>query len=260
MTGRGPDAVLRYGRHRAQRAELWLPAGPGGRRPAVVLLHGGYWRAQYTKRLMVPLARAVAALGWAAVNVEYRRVGPLGGGGGWPGTFEDVAAALDHLGGVAEVDAARLVTCGHSAGGHLALWAAARARLPAGAPGSAPAVRPVGAVSLAGVVDLHEASRLGLGAGAATALLGGDPGRHPDRYAQASPAALLPLGVAQVLLHGEADATVPPALSAGYVERARDLGDPAELVLLPGVDHMAIISPDGPAWAALQAALGRLLA
>jgi acetyl esterase/lipase len=207
---------------------------------------------------MAPLAGAVAARGWAVVNVEYRRVGIGGGGGGWPATFADVAAALDHLAGVDGLDAGRVVTVGHSAGGHLALWSAARRRLPAGAPGADPVVHPVAAVSLAGVVDLVQAERLGLGAGAVPALLGGSAAAHPDRYAVASPAALLPLGVTQVLIHGQSDGIVPLSLSEDYVARAGRLGDDARLVSLPGVDHMAVIRPKGAAWAALCDALDQL--
>lgn len=234
-------------------AELWLPAGAptAAALPVVVLLHGGYWRAMYTKRLMHPLARAVVEQGWAAYNVEYRRTGLLGGGGGWPATFIDVAAAVDHIAELPELDATRVVTCGHSAGGHLALWAAARGRLPADAPGARPRVAVRGAISLAGVVDLERAADTGLGAGAVATLLGGSPRRRPDRYAAASPARLLPLGVPQVLLHGDTDGVVPLSLSADYTDRAVAAGDDARLVTLAGVDHMAVIQPSSPAWPAI---------
>jgi acetyl esterase/lipase len=106
---------------------------------------------------MNKLAKAVVPRGWAAWNIEYRRVGIGGGGGGWPETFVDVAAAINHLTLIDGIDTHRVVTCGHSAGGHLALWAAARHRLPVGVPGSDVTVTVQGAVSLAGVGDLREA-------------------------------------------------------------------------------------------------------
>ena len=218
----------------------------------VVLLHGGYWRLRYTKRLMVPLALALRARGFTVANVEYRRVGA---GGGWPSTFLDVAAAIDALASFQ----GRIITVGHSAGGHLALWAAGRHRLPGDAPGAAPGVAVGAAVALAGVVDLERAARMGLGAGAVPALMGGAPGAAgAGPYELASPAALVPLGVPQVLVHGDADDTVPLELSARYVERARAAGDDAVLVPLTGVGHMAVIAPVGPAWEALVGVLESL--
>ncbi len=250
----------RYGPERSQVADLWCPAEHPGDLPVVVLLHGGFWRAQYTKRLMRRLAAAVALRGWAAFNVEYRRLGPLGGGGGWPATFEDVAAAIDHLGTLAGLDTARVVTCGHSAGGHLALWAAARGRLPAGAPGARPiGVRVRGAVSLAGLPDLERAAELGLGGGAVPALLGGPPGEVAERYRVASPAALVPLGVPQVLVHGLHDAVVPPALGAAYARRAAAAGDDAVFEPVSAAGHMTLIEPSGGAWALIASELARLL-
>jgi acetyl esterase/lipase len=261
----GPQAAppvsrtVSFGTHHANRAELWLPHDPVGPLPVVVLIHGGYWRAMFTKRLMHPLAEAVTARGWAAWNIEYRRTGVLGGGGGWPGTFEDVAAAIDHLAQVPQIDTGRVVTCGHSAGGHLALWAAARSGLPEGTPGATPLVTVRGAVSLAGVVDLERASMLGLGGGAVDVLLGGGPQRHPERYALASPSARLPLGVPQVLVHGLADPVVPPELSEHYQQRAAELGDDVRYVPLERVDHMGVIDPEASAWPVTAAALADLL-
>jgi acetyl esterase/lipase len=226
----------------------------------VVLIHGGYWRAQYTKRLMRRMATAVTDEGWAAWNIEYRRIGRFGGGGGWPTTFADVADAVDALTRVPGVDLGRVVTCGHSAGGQLALWAAARHRLGAGTVGASPKVRPRGAVSLAGVVDLRRAADLGLGAGVVPELLGGGPDRVPERYAAVSPAALLPLGVGQVLVHGLDDETVPPDMSERYVADAVAAGDTdTTYVPVDGVDHMAVINPASAAWPPIRDAIERLL-
>ena len=141
-----------------------------------------------------------------------------------------------------------MVAIGHSAGGHLALWAAARRGLPAGAPGAEPAVRLSAAVAQAAVVDLREAARLGLSRGAARSLLGGPPGKLPRRYDLASPIERLPLGVPQLLIHGDADDAVPLELSRRYAERARDAGDTCELVELQGCGHFEHLDPSSHAW------------
>ncbi len=242
---------IRYGTHRSQQADLWRPDTIDGRAPVVVLIHGGFWKAPYTKRLMNRLAASIVANGWVAYNVEYRRVGRLGGGGGWPATFEDVSAAIDRLADIDDIDPDQIVTCGHSAGGALALWAGARWKLPAGVPGHAPRIRVRAAVSLAGVVDLDRAATLGLGKGAVAALLGGDHDEHPDRYRYASPAALLPLDIPQVLVHGLDDTTVAASMSADYVRSASASGDDAVYVPLAGLRHVEMINPSSEAWKAV---------
>jgi len=258
----GPGAPHRYGTGPDQAGELWLPDGPPERRwPVAVLLHGGFWRAQRTLELMRPMAADLALRGMAVWNLEYRRVG--GRGGGWPGTLEDVAAGVDALAeltGPWPLDLGRVVAIGHSAGGQLALWAAARPGLPAGTPGAGPAVVPAAVVSLAGVCDLAAAARDGLGEGAAVAFLGATPGEAPDRYALASPLARLPVGARQLLVHGDADGRVPVGQSRAYAAAAAAAGDPVDLLELPGVDHMAVIDPASPAWTATAARLGPLLA
>ena len=198
-----PAPAIAYGDHPDQVGNLHLPAGEGGPWPCVVLIHGGFWRVGWDRTLMTPLAIDLARRGVAAWNIEYRRVGQEGGG--WPGTLEDVAAAIDHLATVEAVDRDRVATCGHSAGGHLALWLAARHRLPAAAPGGPPRVVPVAAVSQAGVADLVSGDEAGLGSGACAALLGGHAHEVPERYAVASPAQHLPLGVPELLVHGGSD-------------------------------------------------------
>ena len=246
--------TIRYGPDRAQVAEVWRPGAvpdTEGALPVVVLIHGGFWRQQYTKRLMHRLARAVTARGWMSYNIEYRRVGRFSRGG-WPVTFEDVSDAIDALARVEGVDLHRVVTCGHSAGGHLALWAASPRRT--GDPRRAAAVVDVAAAaSLAGVVDLEAAARQLVGRGAVQALMGGGPDEVPERYRLGSPAALLPLGKPQFLLHGLADDSVPAALSEHYAETAVRLGDPAVYVPLPGVGHMEMISGRGAAFGELAA-------
>ncbi|MDA8295712.1 MAG: alpha/beta hydrolase [Actinomycetota bacterium] len=245
----------RYGAARDQVADLWRPSGTPEARPVVVVIHGGFWRTRYGKGLMHGLCLALVRLDYCVWNIEYRRLGPRSGGG-WPTTLEDVAAAIDALQGIEGVDCSKVVTCGHSAGGHLALWAAARDRLPPGMPGASPGVRVGAAVSLAGVSDLVAGATLGRGA--AAELLGGEPGEVPERYAAASPFASLPLGVPQLLVHGDADTTVPCAQSERYVARAQALGDPARLLVVPRAGHFAVINPCSSAWQATLAAFPEL--
>ena len=253
----GPPVVEAYGPGADRFGELWRPGGEGPW-PVVALLHGGFWRASRTLELMRPLAADLAARGFAAWNLEYRRVGQPGGG--WPGTCQDVAAGLDHLAGLTareRLDLDRLVVAGHSAGGHLALWSAARPGLPPGTPGAGPRVVPRLVVSLAGVCDLHAGAAQAIGEGAVTEFLGATPDKAADRYRLASPRARLPLGVAQLLVHGDADTRVPVSQSRAYAAAAAAAGDPVELVELAGVDHMAVIDPAAPAWAEVTRRLAR---
>lgn len=258
---------LRYGPAPTGFGDLRVPAGDGPH-PVVILVHGGYWRARYGLDLMDRLGDDLASRGVASWNIEYRRVGEPGGG--WPGTFVDVAAAADQLRTIAaeyNVDLARVVAIGHSAGGHLALWLAARRRVAPGALGDgdvAPLTGPValpltGVISQAGVADLTDGWRRDLSNGAVADLLGGAPEEVPERYAAANPARLLPLGLPQVLVHGEGDDIVPLALSRDYAAAAREAGDDARFRPVPG-DHFDIIDPTTPAWAAIIDELRALLA
>ena len=252
-----PAAVVRYGDHPDQVANLHLPASAAGPHPCVVLVHGGFWRERWDRTLMTPLALDLVRRGLAAWNLEYRRVGQ--DGGGWPGTLLDVAAGIDALADVPELDASRVVVVGHSAGGQLALWTAARTRLPAGAPGAGPRVVPLAVVSQAGVCDLAAGARDGLGAGAVQELMGGDPDEMTERYGVASPAQLLPLGAPQLLVHGLRDDVVPLSQSRSYAGAARAAGDAVEL-LEPDADHFDVIDPGHPAWRIVAARLPALLA
>jgi dipeptidyl aminopeptidase/acylaminoacyl peptidase len=229
-----------YGSHPDLFGDLHLPAGPGPH-PVVVLVHGGFWRDRYGLELMEPLAADLVARGWAAWNVEYRRVGASGGG--WPTTAEDVAAAVDALADLgAPLDLARVVAVGHSAGGHLALWLAGRgeARVPL-----------AGAVSQAGVADLVEAHRLELSTGIVAEFLGGTPEEVPERYAAASPLERVPTGVPALLVHGAADENVPIGLSLRYAEAARAAGDRVDLVVRSQDGHFEHLDPSSAAWAAV---------
>jgi acetyl esterase/lipase len=240
----------RYGRARSQYAELFFPDG-GGRFPVAVVLHGGFWRAAYGIELARPLAADLAAAGFAAVAVEYRRVG---GGGGWPVTLEDVAAALDALPGLpdaARMDLTAVTAIGHSAGGHLAAWLAGRARLPRGLPGAGLRVGVTAAVLQAGVLDLELADAQELGNGAVRAFLGGRPSEQPQRYAAADPVRLLPTGAAVLCVHGSDDDVVPVSQSERYAQAAAAAGDPVELRVVPG-DHMTLIDPASDAWGTVR--------
>lgn len=235
----------RYGQHPSQYAELSLAAGSSAL-PVVVVVHGGYWQAGYGAELGRPLAADLAARGFAAVNVEYRRVGRSeeAGGGGWPQTGDDVANAVDALksegvrlaGG--RLDLTRVIGLGHSAGGQLVGWAAAR---------QGAAVALTGVVLQAGVLDLVSAADEDLGAGAVVELMGGPPNQVPQAYAQASPIARLPLRVPSICVHGVDDTTVPIDQSLRFVAAARQAGDTTELQQFDG-DHFDPITLGTPAW------------
>jgi dipeptidyl aminopeptidase/acylaminoacyl peptidase len=245
-----PDFTLRYGEHPDQVADVRLPNAVTSQ--LVIFVHGGFWRTAFDRAHVGPLAADLADRGYAVAAVEFRRVGQPGGG--WPGTFSDVAAAvaavpdllakeLAHR-GLPAVDVDRPVLAGHSAGGHLALWYAAVAP---------DAVR--GVLALAPVADLITAQREAIGDDAVTGLLGGGPEDLPDIYASADPMAHLPLNVRTVIVHGTDDDRVPIALSRHYVAAARRLGDDTRLIELPGVDHFGVIDPLSSAWPTVVDAL-----
>lgn len=253
-----PFRTLAYGEGPDRVGDLRLPAGTGPH-PVVVVLHGGFWHTVWMRDLMDGLSVDLARRGWATWNPEYDRVGS---GGGWPSTFEDVAAAIDWLEDAAHeqpLDASRVVLLGHSAGGHLALWAAARNAGPATHP-HPPRLRPAATVALAPIADLAAGHRLDLDHGAVEAMMRRSPDEAPERYAAASPAAMLPLGVPQLIVHGDADDRVPVEMSRSYVGDAADAGDTVVYEELDGVDHFALIDPESVAWAKVVRGLDQLLA
>ena len=244
----------RYGPHPSQRADLYVPAGEPGPHPVIVLIHGGSWQKRYGKIFTRALAGDLLRRRYAVWNIEYRRVGA---GGGWPQTFADVAAAIDYLAALEDprLDLERVTLVGHSAGGHLALWAAGRANLPAGAPGALdgpPRVRPRRVISLAGVADLAGAYRRWHG-GVVRELMGGSPQEVPERYAAGDPMRLLALQIPTLIVHGINDETVSIELSRSYAEAARSAGGEVELVEIagPAGRHRAHLDPRGAAWAAV---------
>jgi acetyl esterase/lipase len=239
----------RYGPHRSQRADLYLPLGAGPH-PVMVLIHGGSWHKRYGKVVMRGLAADLVRRGWAVWNIEYRR---LGEGGGWPATFEDVAGAIDHLATLTQpLDLDSVSVLGHSAGGQLALWAAARDQLQPGTLGAAPALVFKRAIAQAGVCDLAGAYRLWRG-GAARALMGGSPEQVPERYAVGDPLAHVPLPMPVLLVHGVQDETVSIELSRRFARHSLAEAGSVELVEIEGEAgrHRAHVDPRGAAWAAV---------
>jgi acetyl esterase/lipase len=247
---RPADRRVRYGAHALAFGDLWLAERRDGPAPLVVYFHGGCWLARYDLGHACATAAALADEGYGVWLPEYRRLGD--DGGGWPGTFEDVAQAIDHVRtiGVAEpsIDARRVVLAGHSAGGQLALWAATRSPV-------------VGVLGLAAISDLET---YGAAAGSCNAsvtpLLGGTPAEFPDRYRTFSPVERIPLGVRTVLVHGGDDAIVPVEMSEAYGAKARGAGESVEVKIVPGAGHYDLVSPRAGAWAIVVRALQSLFA
>jgi acetyl esterase/lipase len=242
-----PDLTVPYGPGPEQVIDLRLPP-PGLSRqaagaPLIVLVHGGFWRPAYDRRHLGPMASALAAAGYVVAVPEYRRAGMAEEG--WTGPFNDIAAALDRVGGIARAhgaDTRRITWAGHSAGGHLVLWAAARPGLPTGSPwraswGLCPAMH---VVSLAGCSSLRLCAEWNLGAGAVRLLMGGGPDDVPERYAVADPAALPAPPVPVTLVHGIDDDTVPSRMSQAFTR--------GRLVEIPRAGHYDLIDPQSPAW------------
>jgi acetyl esterase/lipase len=259
-----PDRRVAYGGDSSQFGELRVPLGPGPH-PVVVLIHGGCFKAAYaTLHDLAPMGDALKAVGIATWNIEYRRVGQSGGG--WPGTYLDVGSAVDHLRTLSSqhaLDLGRVVVVGHSAGGHLAMWAAARARVPAGSAIQSADLLPVrGVLDLAGPVDLTANiagyERLCRDT-VITTLIGGTPAAVPERYAHASPMTLLPLGVPQVLLMGEHEDFVPRTYAEAYARAAARAGDQIRLIIIPRVGHFEIASPRATTWPRVESVIRLLL-
>jgi acetyl esterase/lipase len=266
-----PDVSVAYGDHPDQVVDFYAPRSGHAFVPLVVVLHGGAWRAPYDRRHVTPFADFLARRGLAVANVEYRRgrdipqqrgeTGPVAGR--WPETFDDVAAALDALPDLArkalpQADPGRVVVTGHSAGGHLALWAAARHVLPAGSPWRLAASPPLrGVVALAPIADFGTAVELGVCGGAVRQLLGGEE-RYDERAAHADPAALLPTGIATAVVQGRTDIVVPQAVAEAYVDAAAKAGETVGWTLLEEVGHFPLIDPAADACAVVAEEIAQL--
>ena len=242
-----PDATFAYGEDPNQCVDLYLPQG-AGLHPVVVLVHGGCWREKYSAKPLGGICRALAASGFAVWNVEYRR---NGNGGGYPQTLLDVAQAADLLrtvGADHSLDLTRVVTMGHSAGGQLALWLAARHRIPTSSPVYDPhplAVR--GVVCLAGIIDLVGAVPQGHCGESLTLMMGGLPEEVPDHYQSASPMLLLPIGVRQIHIVGDADGEILANVRP-YVEAAKMAGDDVSLIVPTEAGHFELVVAGTAAW------------
>jgi acetyl esterase/lipase len=255
QSGPPPTARIAYGPAPSQYVELFVPPGRGPF-PIVVLIHGGCWTSSLGGiAQMRDLAGALAAKGAAVVNVEYRRVDEAGGG--YPGMYQDVNAALDTVARRAaahHLDPGRVVAVGHSAGGQLVQWIAGRARIPPSSPlhGAHPLpIREI--VALGTLADLRrDAAHISGVCGVDSVQLTGPPhAGRPDPFADTSPAELLPNGSHTVLINGELDRQAPAALAAAFAARARKAGDHVETVVLPGAGHFDEVSTASPAWRAI---------
>lgn len=246
-----PDVTVAYGPHPDQVADLRRPTGAGPAKRLVIVVHGGFWRAEYDRRHTAPLATALARLGYPVAQIEYRRTGQPGGG--WPGTMADILTGVSELPRLTAeafpgaVAAGPPLLIGHSAGGQLALYAAA----------TLPAV--VGEVlALAPVANLAEAYRLDLDTGAVAALLGGGPTEVPDRYAACDPRSLPPSKSRTVVMHGALDQQVPITMSREFVAARRATGGNVHLLELTNCEHFGLIDPESTAWPEVVLALRSL--
>lgn len=260
QTRHAPDEAVRYGPAPAQTAELFLPKSKGPH-PVVILLHGGCFLKRYEGFAQTSaLAADLAGRGYAVWNIEYRKLGEAGAG--YPGTFQDVGAAVDRLRDVAprrDLDLSRVIAVGHSAGGHLALWAASRGQIPATSPLRAANPLKIGAVvSLAGIGDLKEQGRafaLPCGGDTIDRLI--DTARRQHPFADTSPAELLPTGAKVVMVHGAFDHVMPPYTGRDYALKVREAGDRADVEVLTGAGHFDLVVPTTPAWAAIVGIIDR---
>lgn len=243
------DATLAYGADPMQKVDVWVPAGPGPH-PVLLMVHGGCWTTSIADRtLMDWIAADLRADGIAVWNIDYRGVDRAGGG--YPGTFLDAAAATDLLrreGPSFKLDLSRVVAVGHSAGGHLALWLAARPKLPKGSPLRTADPLPIAhVVSLGGLPDLEATAASpdnGCGVEVVAQLVGA-----PSHYADTSVPRLFPLGVPQDLVNGREDRIIPYRMATDYVARAKAAGDAVALHTVPRTGHVELVTPDTAAWA-----------
>ncbi|BBC35337.1 uncharacterized protein SGFS_066310 [Streptomyces graminofaciens] len=288
-----PDTTAPYGDHPDQVIDFYAPRGAAGNTgtgaddggttekasaPLVVVLHGGAWRAPYDRHHITPFADYLARRGFAVANVEYRRGSSLPGQNGgpdtpgaptgpsagrWPETFDDIAAAVDALPDLVrrhlpQADPRRTVLTGHSAGGHLALWAAARHVLPPDAPWRIARPAPLrGVVALAPIADFAVAEKLDVCGGASTQLLGGAD-KFTERRPYADPALLLPTGIATTLVQGRSDIVVPQAVADAYADAAAKAGEVVGVTLLEDVGHFPLIDPAADACAVVAEEIAQL--
>ncbi len=249
------DARIAYGADPLQFADLWLPRGKAPH-PVVLMVHGGCWQTSVAEaHLMNYIAEDLRANGIAVWNIEYRGVDRAGGG--YPGTFQDVAAAADALranGPRYGLKLDRVVAFGHSAGGHLALWLAARGRIPADSPlHSANPIAISTAISIGGLPDLEAAQRSPgdtCEVDPVRKLTGTATPERPDVYRDTSPAAMMPFETPQVLINSSRDRIAPPSFADAYEARAKAAGVTVKRVVVADEGHVELIAPGTASWAA----------
>jgi acetyl esterase/lipase len=263
LSGPAPTASIAYGNAPSQYAELFRPAGDGPF-PVAVLVHGGCWTIKFGGiEQMRNLAGALAAQGIAVWNVEYRRVDEEGGG--YPGTYQDINAALDQLGAQAarhQLDLGRMVAIGHSAGGQLVQWIAGRKRIPASSPLFQAHPLPLREIiSLGGLADLrNERALIGASCGRDTVQLAGlASDARPDVFSDTNAAELTPNGSHTVLINGELDSVSPPRAAHDYAARARAAGDAASVIILPGAGHYDEVAASSPSFKLVLPAIRKAL-
>ncbi len=254
-----PTLQVAYGEAPAQSVDVFLPDGPGPH-PVAVLIHGGCWSANTAGReQMRHLGPVLTRRGIAVWSIGYRRANEAGGG--YPGTYQDVGAALDRLVSDApahRLDLSRVVLAGHSAGGHLALWAASRGSVPAASPlHGTPRFVPRAVISLGGVGDLATFARFVpvlCGPGIAERLA------PADKLAEVSPAALTPSAGLVVMVSGVLDRLVPPWVAYDYARALRSRSAPVpRLVDVQGAGHFDLVTPSTPAWREVSALVEQAL-
>ncbi len=263
LRGPAPSARFAYGGAPSQYAELFRPSGTGPF-PVAILVHGGCWSVKFGGiRQMRNMAGALVAKGIAVWNVEYRRADE--DGGGYPGTYLDINAAIDTLAAQAQaerLDTDRMVAVGHSAGGQLVQWMAGRARIAPASPLFQAAPLPVREViSLGGLADLrNEQALIAASCGRSTEQLAGRPSpARPDVFSDTNAAELMPNGSHTLLITGELDTIAPPRAAHAYAARARAAGDRAEVLILPGASHYDEVAAGSKAWLLVGAAIERAL-
>jgi acetyl esterase/lipase len=250
----GSDDPLQFG-------DLRIPSGPGPY-PVAVVMHGGCWFNMFGLDLMDAMSDTLTAAGVATWNVEYRRIGDPGGG--FPNTLTDVGLAVDKVRELApmyNLDLGRVITVGHSAGGHLGVWVGARHLFPVGHPLRGPDPLPLHAsVALAGIMNLAEYLNINMCGEFVDDFMGGTPAEVPERYALASPSELLPIGLDTTLVQGTMDDIVPPELAEHYRDDAKDAGDHhVKLKKIHDANHFDVITPTSPTWPKVQKAILKAL-
>ena len=251
LTGRplpAPSVELKVGENAANVVDLWLPKGDGPH-PVVLMVHGGCWQKAIANRtLMNYAAEELRQNGFAVWNIEYRGVDEEGGG--YPGTFTDASLATDALRDYADeynLNTNNIIAYGHSAGGHLALWLAARSRLPASSPLVVGNPLPIFAVvNTGGLADLEESAPVTLESCLSAIIddLTGTPSsEREDVFSDTSPAELLPFGAEQIAINGDSDHIAPPSLGKAYTAKAIASGDLAGIIVVSNTGHVELISP-----------------